>query len=149
MTIRSRAACVAAMVACLAACGASAVTEERVERAMASTFANLVHAQLGRMRLADVPVSALRVVASCYRVGGGRAGAGEWACTIVWAGPNGATLRDSYDLSVGANACYTATLGGTIEGQLGGPTITAADGRPVPNLLYSFDGCFDPFQARP
>src|SRR5262249_7139994 len=66
---------------------ASAVTEDRVERAIAPAFANLVHAQLGRMGLHEVPVSELRVVASCYRVAGGRTGAGEWACTVVWSGP--------------------------------------------------------------
>jgi ABC-2 type transport system permease protein len=145
MTIGARVAGGLALAALTAGCGASAVTEARLERAIAGAFANLVHAQLARMRLADVPAPALRVVASCYRAAGGRAGAGDWACTIVWAGPNGATLRDSYDVSVAANACYTATLGGTVEGQLGGPTITATDGRPVRNLLYAFDGCFDPF----
>jgi hypothetical protein len=26
---------------------------------------------------------------------------------------------------------------------LGGPVLKASDGRPVRNLLYAFDGCFD------
>ncbi len=126
----------------LARCGGSAITEDRVERAIAPVFAHLVQAQLVRMGLHEVPASALRVNASCYRVAGGHAGAGEWACTVVWSGPNGATLRDAYDVVVGANGCYTATLGGS-EAQLGGPTVTASDGHVIRNLLYVFDSCFD------
>jgi hypothetical protein len=145
--VTTRAVLLVALLATLAACGASAVTEDRVERAIAPVFANLVHVQLGRMQLPNVPASALRVTASCYRLAGGHAGAGDWVCTVVWSGPNGATLRDSYDLTIGANACYTATLTGSAEAQLGGPSITAQDGRQIRNLLYAFDGCFDPFLA--
>ena len=138
-----RAVCVIAGFAAMAACGGSAVIENRLERAVEPAFANLVQVQLSRMGLRDIPASALRVAASCYRVGGG-SGAGEWSCTVVWSGPNGATLRDNYDLVVGANACYTATLGGA-EAQLGGPIVTASDGRSIRNLVYAFDGCFNPF----
>lgn len=109
---------------------------------MSRTFANLVHSQLSRMGLTAVPVSQLRVTTSCYRVGGGQSGAGEWGCTVVWAGPRGDILRDGYEVTAGANGCYTATLS-SAEAQLGGPTVTASDGRQVRNLLYAFDGCFD------
>ena len=143
----ARVALAIALVAALAGCGGSAVTEDRVERAIAPLFANLVHAQLQRMRLPEIPVSALRATASCYRLAGGHAGTGDWACTIVWSGPNGVTLRDAYDVTVGANACFTATLSGSAEAQLGGPMVTTQDGRQVRNLLYAFDGCFDPFGA--
>jgi hypothetical protein len=136
-----------ALMAALAACGGSVVTEDRVERAMAPLFANLVHVQLQRMGLRDIPVSALRTTASCYRIGGGHAGTGDWACTIVWSGPNGATLRDSYEVTVGANGCFAATLSGSTEAQLGGPTVITQENRLVRNLLYAFDGCFDPFLA--
>ena len=145
--MRVRVTLVIALVAALGGCGGSAVTEDRVERAIAPLFANLVHAQLQRMRLPEIPVSALRATASCYRLAGGNAGSGEWTCTIVWSGPNGATLRDAYDVTVGANACFTATLSGSAEAQLGGPIVTTQDGRQVRNLLYAFDGCFDPFRT--
>ena len=141
-----RAVLLVGWLAALAGCGTSAVTEDRVERAIAPAFANLVHLQLGRMRLPEMPASALRVTASCYRLAGDHAGSGDWVCTVVWSGPNGATLRDSYDVTVGANACYTATLTASAEAQLGGPTMTAQDGRQIRNLLYAFDGCFDPFE---
>lgn len=127
----------------VAACGGSAITANRIERAIAPTFANLLHTQLSRMGLGDIPADRFRVVASCYRVSGGRSGSGEWVCTIVWSGPGGGTLRDTYDLAVGTNGCYTATLAASSEATLGGPTVPAADGRQVRNLLYAFDGCFD------
>lgn len=143
MIARARtAAGTAFLTLALAGCGRSVITAARLEPAIATTFANLVHAQLARMGLDAIPASDLKVVASCYRVGGESSGAGEWACTLVWSGPNGATLRDNYDVVVGANGCYTATLT-SAEAQLGGPTVVARDGRHVSNLLYAFDGCFD------
>lgn len=145
--MKARALLVAVIAAALAGCQASVVTEARVERAIAPVFASLVHLQLQRMGLPDVPVSALRTTASCYRLAGGHQGTGDWACTIVWSGPNGATLRDTYEVTVGANACFTAVLSGSGEAQLGGPTVTTQEGRQVRNLLYAFDGCFDPFLA--
>jgi hypothetical protein len=51
-------------------------------------------------------------------------------------------LRDAYDLFVGTDGCYTATVDVT-EGHLGGPTVKSSDGRDVRNLLYAFEGCFD------
>ncbi len=141
--MRSRAGLVATAAALvLGGCGGSAITSDRLEGAIAPAFANLVHAQLGRMGLPAVTAAQLRVVASCYRVGGGDAGAGEWACTVVWSGPRGDTLRDAYDVTVTSNGCYTAMLS-SAEAQLGGPTVTALDGRQIRNLLYAFDGCFD------
>lgn len=139
-----RARALAALMMLVAAgCGGSAITEDRIERAIAPTFGNLVHTQLARMGLGDIPADRFRVAASCYRAAGGRSGSGEWVCTVVWSGPSGGTLRDAYDLAVGPNGCYAATLASSSEATLGGPTVAAADGRQVRNLLYAFDGCFD------
>ena len=127
-----------------AACGSSAITRARVERAVALTFANLVQVQLERMRLGAVPPPGIRVVANCRRMTPGReeAGSGEWACALTWYGPNRTPLVDAYDLSVAADGCYTASVGAG-EGNLGGPTIPAPDGTPMRNVLYAFDGCLD------
>jgi hypothetical protein len=51
-------------------------------------------------------------------------------------------LRDRYDVAVGTDGCYTATVDGA-EADLGGPTITLPNGGTVRNLVYAFDGCFD------
>jgi hypothetical protein len=123
-------------------CGPSPITTARLERAIAPTFANLVHAQLSRIGLTPIAASDIRVTASCYRAGGGNTGAGDWVCTLVWSGPNGATLHDLYDVSVGTDGCYAASVDAA-EAQLGGPVIRTPDGREVRNLLYAFEGCFD------
>ena len=127
-----------------AACGSSAVTRTRVERAVASTFANLVQVQLERMRLGPLPPPGIRVAANCRRMtpGRGDTGSGQWACALTWSGPNHTRLVDGYDVAVSADGCYTASVGAG-EGNLGGPTIPAPDGTPIRNVLYAFDGCLD------
>jgi hypothetical protein len=87
-------------------------------------------------------VSDISVKGNCHRATGVDPGAGEWICTLVWSGPNGTPLRDTYDLSVGTDGCYAAAVDPT-ESQLGGPALTGADGKTERNLLYKFDGCFD------
>ena len=125
-------------------CGPSPITGVRIEASIARTFANLVHAQLSRVGLSPLAGSDINVVATCRRTvaAGGAAGAGDWVCTLAWYGPNRKILRDTYDLFVGTDGCYTATADGA-EAQLGGPTIAASDGSNVRNLLYAFEGCFD------
>jgi hypothetical protein len=141
--MRSRTLCAlgGAVAVVASGCGASAITTVRIERALAPTFANLVQVQLSRIGLQPVAASDIKVTASCYRPAGG-AGAGDWRCTLVWSGPNGVTLHDNYDLSVGTDGCYTANVD-SAEAQLGGPTVKSSDGREMRNLLYAFDGCFD------
>jgi hypothetical protein len=125
-------------------CGPSPITSGRIERAIAPTFANLVHAQLTRIGLPGLAASDIAVTASCRKLVAetGTRGAGDWVCTLAWHGPNRETLRDTYDLNVGTDGCYTATVEGA-EANLGGPTIIAPDGSRTTNLLYTFDGCFD------
>jgi hypothetical protein len=137
----TRLATLLVLCAALAGCGPSPITESRLEPAIAGTFANLVHLQLLRIGLPSIAASDLKVVASCYRIGGGSIGAGEWTCSLIWAGPNGATVRDSYDVAVTTDGCYTATVGGS-ESQLGGPAMDTPGRRQVRNVLYSFEGCF-------
>lgn len=124
-------------------CGLSPITSARIDRAIAPTFANLVHVQLSRLGLPAMAAD-IKVTASCRKVaaGNGAEGAGDWVCTLVWQAPNRATLRDTYDVSVTTDGCYTATLDGA-EGHLGGPILKAWDGGDVRNLLYTFEGCFD------
>jgi hypothetical protein len=143
-TTRVRAVLCVLSVVSVCGCGASPITAVRIERAFAPTFANLVHLQLSRLGLPSVPASDINVAASCRKLvpESGRAGAGDWVCTLVWNGPNRETLRDTYDLSVGTDGCYTATIEST-EANLGGPTIVGPDGTSMRNLLYTFEGCFD------
>jgi hypothetical protein len=122
-------------------CGASPITSTRIETAIQTTFANLVELQVARLRLPPMTAPDFAVTAICRKqVAGADAGAGEWTCTLVWQGPDRRTLRDTYDLLVTTDGCYTATVAGE---SLGGPTLKASDGSAVRNLLYAFEGCFD------
>jgi hypothetical protein len=121
-------------------CGASPITPARIEGAIAPTFANLVHIQVSWLGLPPMAASDFGVKASCRKLSGDEGGSGEWGCTVVWQGPFGQPLRDSYDLFVATDGCYMATVSGE---SLGGPTLRASDGREVRNLLYAFEGCFD------
>jgi hypothetical protein len=134
-----------AVAAILAAgCGPSAIASSRIEQAIAPTFANLVQVQISRIGLPPVVARDIRVVASCRKAvpETGATGAGDWVCVLDWYGPNRKVLRDTYDLAVGADGCYTAMAEGA-EAGIGGPTIMTQGGATVRNLLYAFDGCFD------
>jgi hypothetical protein len=94
------------------------------------------------MRLPAMSAPDFAVTAICRKqLPGSEAGSGEWTCTLVWQGPDRRTLRDTYDLYVNTDGCYSATVSGE---SLGGPVVQASDGSRVKNLLYAFEGCFDP-----
>ena len=137
-----REALAAVTIVALFGCGPGPLTSARIEGAIAPTFANLVHVQLSRMGLPLMMASDLNVTASCRKAAAasGATGAGDWVCTLVWQAPNRVSVRDEYDLSVGTDGCYTATVE---SAQRGGPTIKASDGSDVRNLLDTFEGCFD------
>jgi hypothetical protein len=108
---------------------------------MELTFANLVSVQVSRLEIPAMTPSEFDVTASCRKqAGGSDAGAGEWMCRLRWLSPDRQTLRDTFDLVVTTDGCYTATAEGE---QFGGPTLTARSGRAVRNLLHTFEGCFD------
>ena len=135
----ARGSLAAAAAVILSNCGASPITSDRLERAIAPTFANLMHTQVSWLGLAPVAAASFEVSATCRKAVGSR-GSGEWTCTLRWITPERQPLRDVYDLFVTPDGCYAAT----VEGEsLGAPTITAPDGRRVRNLLYAFEGCFD------
>ena len=135
-------ACISASIAlCGLGCGASPITAARIETALAKTFANLVHVQVSRLGLPTILPAEFAATASCRRLTvGSSVGSGEWVCTVAWQGIDRRQLRDIYDLFVGTDGCYTATVE---SGALGGPTLQGADGSDVRNLLFAFDGCFD------
>ena len=81
---------------------------ERVETALAATFANLVHLQVSAMGLAPMAVSEFAVRANCNKLRGGiDNGSGEWLCTILWQGPERRPLRNTYELFVTTDGCYS------------------------------------------
>jgi hypothetical protein len=141
MNTTLRRALAALTMVAAAGCRSSPITPVRIESAIAPTFANLVHVQVSWLGLPAMAASAFDVKARCRKVtAGSNAGAGEWACTLVWRGPEGQPLSDAFDLFVTPDGCYTATVSGE---NLGGPTLKTSSGSQVRNLLYAFEGCFD------
>ncbi len=118
----------------------SPITPPRLERAIASTFANLVETQVSWVGLPQLTATEVAASARCVKLPTGGVGAGEWVCTVIWMGPQGQSVRDAYDLFVATDGCYMASLSGE---SLGGPILQTKEGKSVRNLLYAFDGCFD------
>lgn len=118
----------------------SPITAARIEKAIASTFANLVETQVSWVGLPRMTASEVAASARCLKLPTGGMGAGEWVCTVIWMGPQGQSVRDAYDLFVATDGCYMASLAGE---SLGGPILQTKEGKNVRNLLYAFDGCFD------
>jgi hypothetical protein len=118
----------------------SPITPARIEKTFASTFANLVETQVSWVGLEPLTAAEVAASARCLKLPTGGVGAGEWVCTVIWMGPQGQSVRDAYDLFVGTDGCYMASLAGE---SLGGPILKTKDGENVRNLLYAFDGCFD------
>ena len=141
-SIRARCLLAAIAAVALSGCGGSPITATRIERALETTFANLVELQASRMGFRTMVAPDFAVTAICRRQADAHdAGSGEWSCTVVWQGPDRRTLRDTYDLFVATDGCFNAAVSGE---HLGGPTLKTQDGRQVKNYLYAFDGCFDP-----
>ncbi len=141
MSVHLRYVVVAAAAVFAVGCGSTPITPARIEGALAPTFANLVHLQMSWLGLPPMATSEFAVKASCRPLLAGRnAGSGEWACALVWRGPDRRTVRDTYELFVTPDGCYTATASAENGG---GPTLRAENGSEVRNLLYVFEGCFD------
>lgn len=137
---RSRIAIFVAVTACTRDAGTAA----RLEDALARTFANLVHTQQSLFGTASIEASALRAAASCHLASDGAALGGGWLCTVTWFVPgHHEPIRDLYEVSLTPDGCYTATADGA-EAHVGGPTAKSRGGDRIVNILYTFDGCFDP-----
>jgi hypothetical protein len=131
---------VGVVVVLLGGCGSGGVTSNRIEDAVATTFANLISVQRTIVGMSPMDAAELRTSASCHKIGpGDNRGPGEWKCVLTSPGP-GSLFRDTYDLSVTTDGCYTARSDGS---HMGGPTLPTRNGETVTNLLYVFDGCFD------
>jgi hypothetical protein len=123
------------------ACSPSPITATRIEAAMATTFRNLVIVQVSRMDLPPMAAADFVVKANCRRVLAERSdGAGDWMCTVDWRAADRQAQRETYDLFVTTDGCYTASIEGD---NLGGPTLGQSERGSIRNLLYVFEGCFD------
>lgn len=137
------AAIVAALVPVVSGCAASAVTDQRLEGAMLTSFSHLFALQQ-RQRGLPVDEAELNPKARCVRDNpdSRRTGPGEdWVCNLTWRTRAATTGGATYSLTVRADGCFTADGDGPIDLN-GTKTIVAVDGETVFNPLWAFDGCF-------
>ncbi len=125
--------------------GSSGITQDKVQRSLATAFAHLYRYQQAQMRQPPVTEAQLRPSATCDKSEGLGAQEGpgnDWRCTVSWAVPGyDATAQAIYQLTVAANGRYTADGDGPV--QLNGYFLIVTGGKPVPNPLWQFDGNVD------
>jgi ABC-2 type transport system permease protein len=123
----------------------SGITQDKVQRSMATAFAHLYRYQQAQMRQPPVTEAQLQTTAACDKSEGlGRQeGSGnDWRCTVSWTVPGyNATAQAVYQLDVAANGRYTADGDGPV--QLNGYFLIVVGGKAVPNPLWQFDGNVD------
>jgi ABC-2 type transport system permease protein len=123
----------------------SGITQDKVQRSIATAFAHLYPYQQAQMRQPAVTEAQLRASASCDKsVGlGPQEGPGnDWRCTVNWTVPGyNATAQAIYQLDVSPSGRYIADGDGPV--QLNGYFLIVTGGKTVPNPLWQFDGNVD------
>jgi hypothetical protein len=126
--------------------GGSSVTRPRLERSLATEFANLYADQAALLGHRDVTPASLDARAMCDKGGAVEDDIGpgsNWNCLVTWTDPNVPMPPEGYgkfELAVHSNGCYTA---GGPSRLVGFQTITDTRGGQVANPAFEFDGCFD------
>ncbi|WP_042374179.1 ABC transporter permease [Streptacidiphilus neutrinimicus] len=128
-----------------AGAGGSGITQDKVQRSLATVFAHLYRYQQAEMRQPPVTVAQLQATAACDKSEGlgPQAGSGnDWRCTVSYDVPGyNATAQAIYQLNVSANGRYTADGDGPV--QLNGYFLIVIAGKAVPNPLWQLDGNVD------
>jgi hypothetical protein len=121
--------------------GGPDITQARVNASVGPTFTNLYvyqRALLGFPKAVDP-----QTAAACARTGRGEpnSGAGsDWICQLTLFENHQFQQIFTYELSVRADACYSADGSPAL---IGGANLTTPTGSNVVNPLFEFYGCFD------
>jgi ABC-2 type transport system permease protein len=123
----------------------SGITQDKVQRSVATAFAHLYRFQQAQLRQPPVTEAQLQTSASCDKSEGldAQQGSGnDWRCTVSWTVPGyNATAQAVYQLNVTANGRYTADGDGPV--QVNGYFLIVSAGKAAPNPLWQFDGDVD------
>ena len=129
--------------------GGSGITQEKVQRSVATAFAHLYVQQEQEMRRPPVTEAQVHSSASCLKsegLGTQEGSGNDWRCTISWGVPgDNITATSVYQLDVTANGRYIADGDGPQE--VNGYFLIVTGGRTVPNPLWQFDGNVDLISA--
>jgi ABC-2 type transport system permease protein len=128
-----------------AGAGGSGITQDKVQRSMATAFAHLYPYQQAQMRQPAVDPTQLKTSAVCSKSDGLGAQEGpgnDWRCTVFWGAPGASVMAQAiYQVDVNPNGRYIADGDGPI--QVNGYFLIINDEKPAPNPLWQFDGNVD------
>ncbi|PYC86578.1 ABC transporter permease [Streptomyces tateyamensis] len=134
-----------AVVAAATGAGGSGITQDKVQRSMATAFAHLYRYQQAQMRQPAVTEAQLQATAVCDKsegLGPQQGPGNDWRCTVSWNVPGyNATAQAVYQLDIAANGRYIADGDGPV--QLNGYFLIVVGGQAVPNPLWQLDGNVD------
>ena len=135
----------AGILAAVAGPTSSGISQDKLQRALATEFANLYPQQYTLLYHQNVTAPQLHVTASCNKGDGMVApeGAGnDWRCYVYWHLPGvNATGNAIYQLDVNPNGRYVADGDGPKE--VNGYFLVHAPYGDAPNPLWQFDGNVD------
>jgi ABC-2 type transport system permease protein len=132
-----------AVLAGLASVGPTALSAERLEASITTTFGNLTevryHWQTGQAADSTTPWKATCNRGQIRQLESGGSGPGDdWACTIIDTRPEDGLAPTVLDVSLKANGCFTAQAS---PGAVGPLYVNDEDGEKFINPMYAFDGC--------
>jgi hypothetical protein len=124
----------------------STITQPRLDRSVATSFANAYSQEAVLIGHRGISPSSLHAKTMCDKGPGlPQNGPGTgWICLTSWTDPNVPMPPTGYgklEVSVHSNGCYTVSSPSTL---IGYQTINDSRGRTVNNPAYEFDGCLDP-----
>lgn len=125
----------------------STVTRPRLERSIATTFANLYAKKAAMQGRSGITPASLNTQAMCDKAGPANLDVGpggDWVCLVGWTDPQNPMPPEGYgkfELNVHSNDCWSAGGPTKLNGFL---TMTDKSGNVVTNPVFEFDGCFDP-----
>jgi ABC-2 type transport system permease protein len=120
----------------------SGITEPKVERSVATTFAHLYRRQTQQLNRPDVTEARLKASATCNKGGGMRTAEGpgnDWRCVVTWHLPDVDAVGTAiYQLDVQADGRFMADGDGPKE--VNGYFLVHTPIGDAPNPLWQFDG---------
>jgi ABC-2 type transport system permease protein len=128
-----------------AGAGGSGITQDKVQRSVATAFAHIYRYQQAQEQHPDVTEAQLKTSAACGKsedLGPQQGPGNDWRCTVYWDVPGyGATAQAIYQLNISASGRYIADGDGPV--QVNGYFLILTGGKVMNNPLWQFDGNVD------
>ncbi|MGQ4386541.1 ABC transporter permease [Streptomyces sp. SAS_270] len=120
----------------------SGITQDKVQRSVATAFAHLYRTQTGQLHRPAVTEAQLKATAACTKAGvadDAEGSGNDWRCVVSWHLPDVEAIGQAvYQLDVTADGRYVADGDGPKE--VNGYFLVRTPNGDVPNPLWQFDG---------